>query len=71
MTDNSDARTRPDATTREAERAEASRTAGADRAPTPEEERLAEGNSLDDDVKAHEEDMLARGVAQKGEGRIP
>jgi hypothetical protein len=60
----------PDPKTREAERREAEKSAGADRAPTPEEERLAEEHSLDETVVEHEEEMLERGAKQKGEGRI-
>jgi hypothetical protein len=42
----------------------------ADEMPTPEEERLAEQNTLDPDVIAHEKEMAERGVNQKGEGKI-
>lgn len=64
--------TRPNAETREAERAEAERGAGADRQPTPEEEARAESlPPLDPDVVEHERDMAERGVNQQGEGRIP
>ena len=44
--------------------------AGADRMPTPEEERAAERNELKDSVVEHEREMAERGVNQKGEGRI-
>jgi len=66
-----DERQRPSDATKAAERAEAERTAGADRMPTEDEERIAEGSSIDDDVREHEKDMAERGAAQKGEGRIP
>ena len=66
-----DERQRPSDATKAAERAEAERTAGADRMPTEDEERIAEGSSIDDDVREHEKDMAERGAGQKGEGRIP
>ena len=44
--------------------------AGADRMPTPEEERAAERNELDEFVAEHEREMAKRGANQKGEGRI-
>jgi hypothetical protein len=62
---------RPNDATRAAEREEAERGAGADRMPTEEEEREAERQSIDDDVREHERDMAERGAHQKGEGRIP
>ena len=64
-------RERPSDATKAAERADAERHAGADRMPTDDEEREAEGNTIDDDVREHEKDMAERGVRQKGEGRIP
>jgi hypothetical protein len=64
-------RTRPSSETRAAEAREARRGAGADREPTTDEERLAEGNDLPDSVVEHEHEMAERGVHQKGEGRIP
>ena len=63
--------TRPDAATRAAERDEASRAAGSDRMPTPEEERQAEERELDPAVAEHEREMLERGAGQEGEGRLP
>jgi hypothetical protein len=63
-------RTRPDAETRSTERDDAQVRSGADREPTPDEERKAEEQELDPDVAAHEEEMAKRGVEQKGEGRI-
>jgi len=62
---------RPTDATKAAERAEAEREAGADRMPTEEEERVAEGSSIDDDVRDHEKDMAERGAHQQGEGRVP
>ncbi len=59
------------AETRAAERAEAQQSAGADRAPTAEEEARADAVELDPDVVAHEEEMLERGAHQQGEGRLP
>ena len=64
-------RERPSDATKAAERAEAERKAGPDRMPTEEEERIAEGSSIDDDVREHEKDMAERGARQEGEGRIP
>jgi hypothetical protein len=49
---------------------DAEKKAGADRMPTPEEERAAERNELDESVIEHEKEMAERGVNQKGEGRI-
>jgi hypothetical protein len=64
--------TRPSAETRAAEREEADRAAGADRQPTPEEERDAErAGRPSPETIAHEEEMAERGANQKGEGRIP
>ena len=63
--------TRPNAETREAERKEADRQAGADREPTAEEEKSAEGRTSDPDVAEHERDMAERGAKQEGEGRLP
>ncbi len=63
--------TRPSPQTRAAERAEASQTAAADRAPTPEEERLAETHDVDPEAAAHEKEMNERGAKQQGEGRLP
>jgi hypothetical protein len=64
-------RTRPSTETRAAEEHEAHRAAGADREPTPDEERLAEANDLPDSVIEHEREMAERGARQNGEGRIP
>jgi hypothetical protein len=63
--------TRPSAETREAERDDARQHAGADRAPTADEEAHAEARSLDPEVADHEQEMAERGVNQQGEGRIP
>lgn len=63
--------TRPNRETRATEREEAERTAGADRAPTPEEEREAESRPLGEGVAEHERDMAERGANQKGEGKVP
>jgi hypothetical protein len=62
---------RPNAETRDAEREDAQVRAGADREPTPEEEKVAEGLELDPEVVEREREMAQRGVEQKGEGRIP
>jgi hypothetical protein len=62
---------RPSDATKAAERAEADTRAGADRMPTEDEARIAEEQSIDDDVREHAKDMAERGARQKGEGRIP
>ena len=63
--------TRPNAETRDVEREDAQRAAGADREPTPEEQDIADARDGDPDVAEHEREMAERGVEQKGEGRIP
>ncbi len=63
--------TRPNAATRAAEAAEARVTAQADRAPTPEESKIADGLTLDPEVAKHEEEMLEKGANVKGEGQLP
>ena len=61
----------PNAATRAAEETEAKKKASADREPTTEEQEIASRMDLDSDVAGHEEEMLERGSAQKGEGRLP
>jgi hypothetical protein len=63
--------TRPSTETRDAERVEAQAKHESDRAPTPQEEAVAEANEVDSDVAEHEEEMLKRGANQRGEGRLP
>ena len=63
-------RERPTDATRAAEREDAERHAGPDRMPTEDEERAAEDQTIDDDVREHEKEMAERGARQKGEGRI-
>jgi hypothetical protein len=63
--------TRPSRETRDAEREEADRKAGADREPTEDEERLAEQHTTDESVAEHEAEMLEKGAHQEGEGRVP
>ena len=63
--------TRPSAETREAEHAEAQAKHESDRAPTPQEEVVAEAQEVEPDVAEHEEEMLKRGANQQGEGRVP
>jgi hypothetical protein len=63
--------TRPSAQTRKAELADARTKPHADREPTADEERLAEGQELDPDVSEHAEEMAERGADQEGEGRLP
>lgn len=60
----------PEDKNNEAEAKDAEVKAGADRMPTPEEERVAERNEIDESVIEHERDMAKRGANQKGEGRI-
>lgn len=70
--------TRPSEQTRAAEAREAAARHTSDRAPTDEEERLAE-DSANDPAAAerlrsageHVRDMAERGAAGQGEGRIP
>jgi hypothetical protein len=70
MASETNRRTTPSATTRATERDDAQVHAGADRAPTADEERAAP-TELTDAQRAHEREMLERGAHQKGEGRIP
>lgn len=56
--------------TRAVEADEATERAGADREPTPDEERLAEANELDPDVADAYEEANERGANVKGEGQI-
>jgi hypothetical protein len=63
--------TRPNAETRDAERAEGDRRAGADRAPTSDEAERADAHAPNPDVADHEREMAERGANQEGEGRLP
>ena len=58
----------------EATKAEEAREAAvahtADRAPTPDEEAAAEGNTLEPGVAEHEREMGKIGAEVKGEGEI-
>ena len=63
-------RTRPSSATRSAEREAAQAAHQPDRPPTREEAHLAEQQTLDPKVAAHEKEMAERGKNQKGEGRI-
>lgn len=63
--------TRPSKSTRETEREDAQTKAHADREPTADEAKLAEGRKLDPDVAEHYEEMAERGANEKGEGRLP
>ncbi|HEY5013602.1 MAG TPA: hypothetical protein VIK61_12985 [Acidimicrobiia bacterium] len=62
---------RPSDATREFESEDAHTEAGADRAPTSDEEKSAETNELDPKVAEHYEEMAERGANQQGEGRLP
>ena len=57
--------------TRSAEGEEAHSAHDADRPASPEEESAVDDERVDEEVREHYEDMLARGTKQKGEGRIP
>jgi hypothetical protein len=57
--------------TRQAEAQEARSAHNADRPASPDEGTALNEESVDQDVREHYEDMAARGVAEKGEGRIP
>ena len=63
--------TRPSAETRAAERDDARTRAGADRAPTADEEQRADALELDPEAAEHEKEMLERGARQQGEGKLP
>lgn len=62
--------TKPNAKTREAERAAADAEHGAPQVPTPEEERAAESNTVSPGVSENYQEMTERGANQQGEGRI-
>jgi hypothetical protein len=64
-------RTRPNDQTRDAERAEAEVHSGADRMPTPDEEKVADSLDVDPEVAENYEEMAERGANQQGEGRLP
>jgi hypothetical protein len=61
---------RVDPATLAAEEDEAQIHAGADRPPTEDEERAAEGNELDPDVARAYQEANERGADVKGEGQI-
>jgi hypothetical protein len=63
--------TRPSTETRDAEREDAQRAAGADRMPADDEERRADAAEVDPEVAEHGLEMLDLGANQEGEGRIP
>ena len=56
--------------TRAAEADEARSSHDADRPPTPEEESLAEEETVEEGVGEHFRDMAERGANEPGEGRI-
>ncbi len=64
-------RTEPDEQTRQAESEDARSPHQPDRAPSPEEEELAEELSPDPEVARHYEEMAETGAEIKGEGQIP
>ncbi len=63
--------TRPSRETRDVEREDAERRAGADREPTTDEAKRADARTPDSDVADHEREMAERGAKQEGEGRLP
>jgi hypothetical protein len=67
----SDQPTRPNAQTRDTEREDADRRAGADREATTDEAERADARTPDPAVADHEREMAERGANQKGEGRLP
>ena len=62
--------TKPSPETKAAEREEALAPHTADRAPTAEEEAIADTLEVDPEAAASIEDMAKRGANQKGEGKI-
>lgn len=63
--------TKPDARTREADRAAVDAPHGADTEPTSDEEQAAERADVSPDTATHYEEMTDIGADQQGEGRIP
>jgi hypothetical protein len=59
-----------DDATRQVDEDDARAGHGADRMPTPEEERIADGLEVDPDVAEAYEDAIERGANVKGEGQI-
>jgi hypothetical protein len=59
-----------DEATRQVDEEDAQAAHGADRMPTPEEERIADELELDPDVAEAYEDAIERGANVKGEGQI-
>ena len=62
--------TKPNKDTAEADRRDAFAEHGASEEPTPEEERLAEQNTVTEDVAETYREATERGANQQGEGRI-
>jgi len=56
--------------TRESEREEASAPHVADRPATPDEDKAADEDTVEEGVAEHYREMTHRGVTQRGEGRI-
>jgi hypothetical protein len=61
--------TRPSDVTRAEEARQAGKSHDAGREPTPDEEAVAERQSVDPATREAEEEMLERGAHQKGEGK--
>ncbi len=62
--------TKPNAQTSEADRRDAFAEHGANEEPTPEEERLAEQNTVSEGVAETYQEATERGANLEGEGRI-
>jgi hypothetical protein len=60
----------PDGETVDADRRDAVADHGADREPTPDEERLADEQQLDPEVAETYEEAIERGAHVRGEGEI-
>lgn len=63
--------TKPDAQTRDADRAAVDAPHAADTEPTAEEEQAAERAQVSPETPEHYQEMTDIGADQQGEGRIP
>lgn len=62
--------TKPNDATRQADRDAVNAEHGASEVLTPEDERLAEQNTVSPEVPEHYQEMTEKGANQQGEGRI-
>ena len=62
--------TKPNDATRQADRDAVNVEHGASEVLTPEDERLAEKNTVSPEVPEHYKEMTEKGANQQGEGRI-